>query len=76
MACLKCKNYRESVAGSNGGILGWFVDREPPKGLKWPVEGLNYTWGSTLGSVCTHLGSFGGRLKFNLLSPRGCLVST
>ena len=26
------------------------MDREPPKGLKWPAEGLHYTWGLTRGS--------------------------
>ena len=25
------------------------MDREPPKGSKWPAEGLHYTWGSTRG---------------------------
>ena len=23
----------------DGGIRGWLVDREPPKGSKWPTEG-------------------------------------
>ena len=29
------------------------MDREPPKGLKWPAEGLHYTWGLTRGSAHT-----------------------
>ena len=31
------------------------MDREPPKGLKWPAEGLHYTWGSTRGSAHTQV---------------------
>ena len=27
------------------------MDREPPKGWKWPAEGLHYNWGSTRGSA-------------------------
>ena len=38
-----------------GGILGWLVDREPPKGSKWPAGGLHYTWGSTRGSEHTRV---------------------
>ena len=26
------------------------MDREPPKGSKWPAEGPHYTWGSTRGT--------------------------
>ena len=33
----------------HGGILVWLVDRELPKGSKWPAEGLHYTRGSTRG---------------------------
>ena len=33
----------------NGGIWGWLVNREPPKGSKWPAEGLHYTWGFNSG---------------------------
>ena len=31
------------------------MDREPPKGSKWPAEGLHYTWGSTRVTVQSNL---------------------
>ena len=39
----------------DGGILGWLMDREPPKGSKWPAKGLHYTWGSTRGGALTQV---------------------
>ena len=37
--------YQDSIAGTviQAGVYGWLVDREPPKGLKGPAEGLHYT---------------------------------
>ena len=38
----------------DGGILGWLVNREPPKGSKWPAEGPHYTWPSeVLRNICS-----------------------
>ena len=34
------------------------MDREPPKGSKWPAEGLHYTWSSTRGSAHTQVPEF------------------
>ena len=39
----------------DNGILGWLVDREPPKGLKWPAKSPHYTWGSTRGGAHTQV---------------------
>ena len=39
------------------GILGWLVDKELSKGLKWPAEGLHYTLGYTRVSVHTQIPS-------------------
>ena len=39
----------------DGGIWGWLVDREPPKGSKWPAEGPHNTWGSSRGGVHTQV---------------------
>ena len=41
------------------------MDREPPKGLKWPAEGLHHTWGSTRGGVHAQVPPR-GRLYSNL----------
>ena len=38
------------------------MDREPPKGSKWPAEGLHYIWGSIPGADSPM-----GRLNSNLL---------
>ena len=35
----------------DSGILGRDVDREFPKGSKWPADGPHFTWGSTRGIV-------------------------
>ena len=50
------------------------VDREPPKGSKWPAEGLHYTWGSTRGSAHTRV-PLGADWIPICLGLRGCLVS-
>ena len=41
------------------------MDGEPPKGPKWPAEGLHYTLSLTSSSA-KHPGSSGGRLNSNL----------
>ena len=50
-------------------------EKEPPKGMKWPAEGLHYTWGSTRGGVHT-LVPPGADLNPICLDLRGCLVSS
>ena len=57
----------------DGGIWGWPLNIEPPKGLKWPVEGPHYTWGSTRGSAHTRVPPGADWIPI-CLGPRGCLV--
>ena len=57
----------------DGGIWGWLVDREPPKGSKWPAEGPHYTWGLTRGGAHTRVPPGADWIPI-CLGPRGCLV--
>ena len=59
----------------DGGIWGWHVEREPPKGSKWPAEGLHYTWGSTRGGAHTRVPPGADWIPI-CLGPRGCLVTS
>ena len=49
------------------------MDREPPKGSKWPAEGPHYTWGSTRGSVHTQVPPWADTIPI-YLGPHGSLV--
>ena len=49
------------------------MDREPPKGLKWPAEGPHYTWGSTRSGVHTWVPQGADRIPI-CLGLRGSLV--
>ena len=49
------------------------MDREPPKGSKWPAEGPHYTWGSTKGSAHTRVPPGADWIPI-CLGLRGCLV--
>ena len=40
------------------------MNREPPKGPKWPAEGSHHRWGSTRGNAHTQVPE--GRLNSNL----------